>query len=109
MIDTPGGDWKFFNYEPSTGRTIWVLHSPDGTTTYRVDTPVDPILEANAEAEKLTHGARFGDWVRVASIPLQHYHASGMADAVVQDDHGFISRMINDGEYAKFRTSRGQF
>lgn len=100
------GRWELFDHDAPTGRTVWVTED-DGKIVFRIDTPVDEILEANVEAEKATQGQRFGDWNRAASIPLQLYHSAGLAEAVQQGDDAFLKRFLNDGNHAKFRTSRG--
>ena len=68
---------------------------------------VDDIMEANAEAEKAAHGKRFGDYNRVASIPLTFYEKTGIGDAINARDKRYISKVLNDADNRKFRTSRG--
>lgn len=108
MSDIYDGAWRLFDYDAATGRQVWVLHDAmTGQMTFRVDTPVDAIVEANAEAEKATHGARLPEINRVASVPLQLYHNSGLAEAEREGDEAFVKRWLNDADNRAFRTSRG--
>lgn len=101
------GDWVLFDQDPETGTMIWMMLDGD-KTVFRIDQNVDPILEANAEAEKLTQGKRFGDWNRIASVPLRLVEKTGLDIATSMRDQRFISKWMNDGDNAKFRTSRGR-
>ena len=56
------------------------------------------LREENAEAEKATHGRRFGDWVRVASVPLSELAASGLDRAIRAGHDRFVSRWLNDSD-----------
>lgn len=69
---------------------------------------IDAILEANAEAEKLTHGRRFGEWSKAASVPLTFMEKTGLGDAISGGDRRYLSKVLNDADNAKFRTSRGK-
>jgi hypothetical protein len=101
------GPWTLFDRDPITGREVWF--ALDGKLTHwRIDTPVDALLEANAEAEKATHGARLPDWNRVASVPFNVLEKTGLDTAVQMRDDRFLSKWLNDGDNAKFRTSRGK-
>ena len=101
------GAWRLVEWDAATQRSIWSMFDGE-KTVFRVDQPADKILEANAEAEKETMGRRFGDWNRVASIPLQMYHNSGFAEAYAQGDLQWVGRFLNDSDNAKLRTSRGR-
>jgi hypothetical protein len=68
---------------------------------------VDAVLEANAEAEKATQGQRFGEYNRVASVPLTFFEKTGLGDAIDGRDKRYISKILNDSDHAKLRTSRG--
>lgn len=100
-------DWTFFDHDPETGCTIWFQLDGD-KTHWRIDQAIDPIIEANVEAEKASHGTRFGEWNRFASVPLRLMEAKGLDTAVDMQDHRFLSRFFNDTDNAKLRTSRGK-
>lgn len=102
------GPWKLFAYDQETGRQIWSQWI-DGKITFRIVTPVDHIIEANKADLNGDHPHRFGDYVRIAAVPLQHYHQTGLAEAMAQHDDRFVSRFINDGDNAAWRTREGAF
>lgn len=99
--------FRLFEYDQPTGRSVWVKHEVDGKMTFRIDTPVSQILDANKDAANESMGKRFGDWRRVASIPLDMMDKSGLSEANIQKDGKFISRWLNDGDNRKFRTFGG--
>jgi hypothetical protein len=99
----------FFEHDPEIGRTVWLVFDDKGRMKgAHVEQNVDAILAANAEAEKATHGQRFGDYNRVASVPLTFLEKTGLGDAVDANDKRFISKILNDADYSGFRTSRGK-
>ncbi len=108
MTEIMDGNWKLFAHDIETGRTIWTTWI-DGNLTFRIDTPVDQIIQANTDDRNGDHPHRFGDYVRIASVPLQLYHDAGLADATVQQDNKFISRFVNDSDNAAWRTREGNF
>lgn len=102
--------WTLFEEDPVTGRKLWFSldEGPPGKTLWRYELPVTDLLESNAEAEKLTHGARLPDWNRVASVPVNIMEQVGLDTAVDMGDGKFLSRWLNDSDHQKFRTSRGK-
>ena len=102
--------WTLFDHDLLTGRRIYMSldEGPPGKTLWRVEIPVDDVIEANAEAEKASHGRRFGDWNRVASVPVNIMEKTGLDIAVQARDNRFLSKFLNDSDNAKFRTSRGK-
>lgn len=101
------GAWTLFEHDPTTGRTVWQALDDDGNMVFRIDTPVDHIIEANAEATKAADGTRWGEWARVASIPLNLVHSSGLHQAQTQGDDKFLARWLNDSDNRAFRTRSG--
>lgn len=102
--------WSLFDHDPVTGRKIWMSldEGPDGTTLWRVEVPIDDLIDQNAEAEKLTHGQKLPDWNRVASVPFNIMEKTGLDVAIQAKDDRFLSKFLNDADYSKFRTSRGR-
>ena len=99
----------FFDYDPLIQRTVWLVMDDHGNMVgAHVEQEVDPIIAANAEAEKATHGVRFNEWNRAASVPLTFLEKTGLDVAVDMGDRKFISKVLNDADHAKFRTSRGK-
>src|SRR4051794_24840440 len=101
------GDWVFFDADAETGTTIWMKLDGD-KTVFRIDQQVDPILAANVEAEKLSHGRRLPEWNRFASVPLRMVEKTGLDIAVSMRDQRYIGKILNDPDNRKFRTSRGK-
>ena len=98
-----------FDHDPEIGRTVWLVFDDKGNMKgAHVEQDIDAIVKANAEAEKATHGARFGDYNRVASVPLTFIEKTGLDQAIDARDRRYISKILNDGDFQKFRTSRGQ-
>ena len=99
----------FFDHDPEIGRTVWLVFDDQGRMRgAHVEQEVDAIIEANAIAEKATHGVRFGDYNRVASVPLTFLEKTGLSDAIDARDKKYISKTLNDSDHQKFRTSRGK-
>lgn len=98
-----------FDDDQEIGRKVWLIFDDKGNVRgAHVEQNVDAIIEANAEAEKLTHGQRFGDYNRVASVPLTFLEKTGLGEAIDHGDRRYLSKILNDAEYSKFRTSRGR-
>ena len=100
------GAWKLMQHDAPTGRSVWMTLQ-DEQYVFRVDMPLDDIFDVNREMEAVSHGQRFGDYNRIASVPHHLVHKTGLADAVRQRDDGFLKRFFNDSDFRKFRTSRG--
>jgi len=102
--------WTLFDEDPWTGRKVWmsVDEGPPGKTLWRVEMPIEDVLEANAEAEKATQGVRFGEWNRVASVPTNILEKTQLDTAIQMGDNRYVSKILNDSDYAGFRTSRGR-
>jgi hypothetical protein len=67
---------------PRSGAADGWISEQDGMTVIRTDYyGAAALREENAAAEKATQGRRFGDWVRVASVPLDELAASGCGDS----------------------------
>lgn len=99
--------WTLVERDPLTGRELYMMLDGD-KTHFRIDMPIDGLVDANAEAEKLTHGVRFGDWNRVASVPLNILEKTQLDTAIQMGDDKYVSKLLNDSDYSGFRTSRGK-
>lgn len=101
------GDWVMIDHEFSTGRSTW-MKEEDGKYLFRVDMPINDILDANNDALVDTIGRKFGEWRRIASVPDHLVHKNGLEEAMAQKDKKWLNRWFNDSDNAKFRTSRGR-
>lgn len=106
IVDNDG--FKLFDWNAQMGRSVWVKHNADGTTTVRTDTIADNTQEINRRAEAESHGKRFGEWRHVASVPLNHDYNSNLARAFSEGDDKWVNRWMNDGDNRDFRASRGR-
>lgn len=105
-MDIRDGDWTMIDHDLATGRTVWMLDQ-DGQFVFRVDMPINDILDQNNDAVIATIGRKFGDYNRVASIPHHLVYQNGVNEAVEQQDSRWLSKWLNDPDNKKFRTSRG--
>ena len=102
------GGWKFFSYDPDTDSTINYQVLDDGRWAFQIVQHVDKIIASNVDAEKATMNRRFGDWNRMASVPVRLVEKTGIDTAVSMQDKKFIGKFFNDPDNAKLRTSRGR-
>jgi hypothetical protein len=99
----------FFSYDEDIKRTTWLVFDDKGNMKgAHVEQEVDAILDANAEMEKATHGTPFGDYRPLASVPLTFFEKSGIGEAIDAGDKRYLSKILNDADHKKFRTSRGR-
>lgn len=105
----PDLNWLLFEDDPELKRKVWLGYDASGQfRAAHVEQDVDGIIADNAEAEKETHGKAFGDYNRVASVPLTFFEKTGLGDAVDAGDKRYISKVLNDSDFRGFRTSRGK-
>lgn len=101
------GDWTLFDYDVKSGRQVWMIENPDGTTTFRTDYPVQPTIDLNTAQRNMAQPGWKGDYHHVASIPLNVYWEQ-LAEASQQKDDKFINRWLNDGDNRAWRTKEGR-
>ncbi|WP_312362515.1 hypothetical protein [Ensifer sp.] len=101
------GAWTLHDHDMASGRCVW--HHFDGEKdVFRVDYPVDNLISENQGVRNSAEKAWRGDWHRVASIPLNVAHSSGLVAAHSQGDDRFVKRFLNDGDNRAWRTKDGQ-
>ena len=103
------GDWDLFDWDPVTGRTVW--HMFDGESDiFKTELPVENVCNVNQQFLNDSLNARWGDGKRVASIPLNVWHDEnlGLDKAHIEGDDNYLSRWLNDGDNAAFRTFPGR-
>lgn len=105
----PALNWLLFDDDREIGRKVWLGYDETGKfRAAHVEQEIDAVLEANSAAEKASHGQRFGDYNRVASVPLTLFEKTGLGEAIDGRDQRYISKVLNDSDFAKLRTSRGR-
>ena len=97
------GNWTLFDYDIKTGRQVWRTTNEDGSETFRTDYPVQEILDENHDMRMASAGERYGDWRKIASVPL-NLHFDQLAEAQSQRDDVFIDRWLR--EHDRFKTFR---
>jgi hypothetical protein len=101
------GDWQLYEWDPVSGRSVWCLEDGD-KTHFRVDYPAEATLSANTEARNAAAQTWKGDWHRIASVPLNIAHDSGLVEAQSQQDGKFLSKWLNDPDNRGWRTKEGK-
>lgn len=100
------GDWCLIDHDPLTGKQVWALDE-GGRMRIREVMPVDDLLAENAAAQVDSLNRPFGDIALVARVPMNVW-AGRLAPAILQNDQAFLSRWLNDGDHARFRTRAGR-
>lgn len=101
------GNWELDHQLSIVGvRYAWKLFDGEKMIV-RFDYPVDPLIKSNQMFQNEQHG-RFGEFERVASIPVGLYHSSGYAEAARQGDKAWMNRWLNDSDNAAWRVRGGQ-
>jgi hypothetical protein len=98
-----------FEHDPEIGRTVWLVFDDRGNLKgAHVEQEVDDIVDMNRQAAVASMGQSFGDYNRVASVPLTFFEQKGLGDAVDAGDRRYLSKVLNDSDFSGFRTSRGK-
>lgn len=98
------GDWKVFSRDPD-GTVTYFLDNGD-SWILKTETPIDNLIEDNKAELAESVGVRWGDGKVVARIPLNLFYDK-LAEPMQQRDKKYISRFLNDGDNAVFRTFKG--
>lgn len=105
----PAFNWSLFDDDREIGRKVWLGFDEKGQLrAAHVEQDVDRIIEDNKKALDLSTGQRFGDYNRVASVPLTFFEQKGLDEAINAGDRKYLSKVLNDSDHAGFRTSRGK-
>ena len=99
---------KLFDYDPETGTTKWWHYDADKDEA-KIETvfEVGDIIEANkAQFNSTDERAKWGEWSRVASIPMALFYR--LKQQGIIDDQAAMKRWINDPDNRLFRTRPGR-
>lgn len=96
---------KVFDVDPLSGITSY-WHYDEATDTALIEKrqDVSDILDANKAEFNEDHG-RYGEWTKVASIPLSVYY--DLKAKGIVDDPVAMKRWLNDADNRFFRTRPG--
>lgn len=103
------GDWRLFDHDFQTGRSVWVME--DGNKTHwRIDYPVERLVEANTVARNNAGTGWKGDYHRIASIPQNILYDENLSliKAHEEGDDAYLSRWLNSSDNRAFRTKEGR-
>jgi ribosomal protein L19E len=101
-------DKKLFDVNPELGITrIWHYDDEKDEATIQTQQDVTAIIEENKdEFNQVDERARWGEWTRVASIPLSLYYQMKAEGKL--DDEAYMKRWLNDPTNQFFRTRPGK-
>jgi len=97
---------KIFNIDPVSGiKSVW--HYDDATDTAFIEKRQDvtEIIDNNKRQFNEDHG-RYGEWNKVASIPLNVYF--DLKQKGIVDDPVAMKKWLNDPDNRFFRTRPGR-
>lgn len=97
---------KIFNIDPVSGiKSVW--HYDDATDTAFIEKRQDvtEIIDSNKRQFNEDHG-RYGEWNKVASIPLNVYF--DLKQKGIVDDPVAMKKWLNDPDNRFFRTRPGR-
>ncbi len=100
------GDWTLFDYDIPSGRQVWRMENPDGSSTYRTDYPVKASVDMNTAQRNLAQNGWAGDYHQIASIPLNVYYDQ-IGQAAREGDDKYLSKWLNDSDNRAWRTKSG--
>ncbi|EUB95884.1 hypothetical protein PMI07_002372 [Rhizobium sp. CF080] len=101
------GNWTLLSWDPMTGRTVW-SHFNGDETVFRIEMPVDNIVKENEFTRNATSGNKFGDWVKIASIPANLAHSENLVRAQSEGDDAYLSRWLNSSDNRAWRSFEGR-
>lgn len=99
---------KLFDKDDALGITrIWHYDPDTDQATIETRQDVSAIIEENKnEYAQIDERARWGEWTKVASIPMSIYYQLKREGKL--DDEAYMKRWINDPENKYFRTRPGE-
>ena len=101
------GNFVLVDWDAFTGRSVWSYF--DGQQThYRIDYPVTELIEQNKSEANAAPSGWAGDWHKIASVPLNVLHSSGLDEAMTARDNKFVSKFLNDSDNRAWRTKKGR-
>ena len=99
---------KLFDKDDALGITrIWHYDPDTDQATIETRQDVSAIIEENKnEYAQIDERARWGEWTRVASIPMSVYFQLKREGKL--DDDAYMKRWLNDPDNKYFRTRSGE-
>jgi hypothetical protein len=99
---------KLFDKDDALGITrIWHYDADTDKATIETRQDVSKIIEENKqEYAQIDENARWGEWTRVASIPMSIYFKLKAEGKL--DDEAYMKKWLNDPDNKYFRTRSGE-
>ncbi|MGA0335143.1 MAG: hypothetical protein ACO3LD_02720 [Luminiphilus sp.] len=99
---------RLFDYDPETGTTKWWHYDADkDEATIETEFQIGDLIEQNkAQFNSTDERAKWGEWSRVASIPMALFHR--LKQQGIVDDPAAMKRWLNDPDNRLFRTRPGR-
>jgi len=99
---------RLFDYDPETGTTKWWHYDADkDEATIETEFQIGDLIEQNkAQFNSTDERAKWGEWSRVASIPMALFHR--LKQQGIIDDPAAMKRWLNDPDNRLFRTRPGR-
>ena len=99
---------KLFDKDDALGITrIWHYDPDTDQATIETRQDVSAIIEENKnEYAQIDERARWGEWTKVASIPMSIYYQLKREGKL--DDEAYMKRWLNDPDNKYFRTRSGE-
>ena len=106
------GNWRLVDYDPFSEISEWYLYDDANPRQPKIHMRtiqhnVDAMLDANQAEFNAQLGVRWGDGKKVATIPTNVAAALGLDDALAAGDRSFIRKVLNNSDYSKLRTFKG--
>ena len=91
-------------WEDDADKTVWLIRQGDEIHVRTEWKNLQALVDANArEAAEFSRSGRLGEMVKVASIPNAIYY--DWKEKGYTEDPTKMARLLNDGDYGKFRTN----
>jgi len=94
------------DFDATTGISHVFHLESDGTATITAEQDFAPTIELNKQEYNHAGNDRFGEWNKIASIPLTIYN--GMVQSGMINDQAALRRWLNSSDNRHFRTRPGQ-
>lgn len=100
--------WTRVEYNPLSGVSTWIKVEGE-VTLVQERQDIDKLLDENAAQRNIAQAGWQGDYHSVARIPVALLHSKDfyLGDAMRAGDEKAVSKFLNDGDNAKFRTKHG--
>lgn len=106
------GDWRCIDYDPVEQVSEWQMYEEtvDGKKFVHrrvIQHNVNQMLDANQREFNAQLGSKWGDGKKVATVPTPVWARLGLDDAFSNGDWTKIKRVLNNSDFSRFRTFKG--